>query len=249
MPGLPEVKQFGPTRQGTNAGSPGVEYGMKAGVLLRTLATPLLLLAALLLAAGRLGYWQGWVYGGCTFLLLAVNFLILRGRPDLLQERLSPGKGMKSWDKLYFALSSPLYFAAIVLAALDAGRFAWGPAVPAWVSLLGCGLYLLGQAIHFWAKATNRWFATVVRIQTDRGQRVCTRGPYRFVRHPGYAGGLLFMLATPLLLGSWLALIPQAIAAALLVLRTYLEDRTLQAELPGYAQYARKVRHRLCPIW
>ncbi len=129
-------------------------------------------------------------------------------------------------------LATPLLLlAALLLAALDAGRFGWGPAVPLWASLLGGGLYVLGQAIHFWAKATNRWFATVVRIQKDRGQAVCTSGPYRFVRHPGYVGGLLFMLATPLLLGSWLALIPQAIAAALLVLRTYLEDRTLQAEL------------------
>ena len=222
---------------------------MKADVLLRTLATPLLLLAVVLLAAGRFSYWQGWAYGGSTFLLLAANYLVLRGRPDLLQERMSPGKGTKSWDKVYFALSSPLYFVAIVLAALDAGRFGWGPAVPLWACLLGFGVYALGQFIHLWAKASNRWFATVVRLQTDRGQRVCTGGPYRFVRHPGYLGGLLFMLATPLLLGSWLALIPQAIGSGLLVLRTHLEDRTLRAELPGYAEYARKVSHRLCPWW
>ncbi len=222
---------------------------MKAGLLLRTLAAPVLLLAGVMLAAGRLSYWQGWVFGVSTLLLLVVNFLVLRRRPDLLQERLSPGKGTKSWDKLYFALSTPLFFIALVLAVLDAGRFGWGPAVPLWVCLLGSGLYVLGQAIHLWAKAANRWFATVVRIQTDRAQQVCARGPYRFVRHPGYLGGLLFGLATPLLLGSWLALIPQAIASVLLVLRTHLEDRTLREELPGYTEYAGRVRHRLCPFW
>ncbi len=218
-------------------------------LLIRGLAAPVLLLAVLLLVAGRLSYWQGWAYGGSSFLLLAVNYLLLRGRPDLIQERLSPGQGTKRWDKMYFALSTPLFFIAILLAALDAGRYGWGPQVPWWAYLLAGLVYTAGQALHLWAKATNRWFATVVRIQSDRGQEVCTSGPYRFVRHPGYLGGLLFMLATPLLLGSWLALIPQAVAAGLLVLRTYLEDRTLQAELPGYAEYARKVRHRLGPLW
>lgn len=218
-------------------------------LLIRGLAAPVLLLAVLLLVAGRLSYWQGWAYGGSSFLLLAVNYLLLRGRPDLIQERLSPGQGTKRWDKVYFALSTPLFFIAILLAALDAGRYGWGPQVPWWAYLLAGLVYTAGQALHLWAKATNRWFATMVRIQSDRGQEVCTSGPYRFVRHPGYLGGLLFMLATPLLLGSWLALIPQAGAAGLLGLRTYLEDRTLQAELPGYAQYARKVRHRLGPLW
>jgi protein-S-isoprenylcysteine O-methyltransferase Ste14 len=186
---------------------------VKAVVLLRSLAAPFLLLAGLLLAAGRLSYWQGWAYGGSNFLILIVNYLVLRGRPDLIQERLSPGKGTQWWDKMYFALSTPLFFAAIVLAALDAGRFHWGPAVPLWVYFPACAVYVLGQAIHLWAKATNRWFAT------------------------------------PLLLGSWLALLPQLAAAPLLVLRTFLEDRLLQAELPGYAQYAQRVRRRLCPLW
>jgi protein-S-isoprenylcysteine O-methyltransferase Ste14 len=222
---------------------------LKTGMLIWGLAAPVLLLAVLLLAAGRLSYWQGWVYGGSSLLLLAVNYLLLRGRPDLIQERLSPGQGTKRWDKAYFALSTPLFFVAILLAALDAGRYRWGPRVPWWAYLLAGLVYSAGQALHLWAKATNRWFATVVRIQNDRGQEVYTSGPYRFVRHPGYLGGVLFMLATPLLLGSWLALIPQAVAAGLIVLRTYLEDRTLQAELPGYAEYARKVRHRLGPLW
>lgn len=101
-----------------------------------------------------------------------------------------------------------------------------------------------------WAKWANRFFSSVVRIQTDRGQTVCKDGPYRFVRHPGYVGGLLFGMATPLALGSFWALIPAAVGAMLLIVRTYLEDRTLQEELPGYLEYTKEVRHRLLPrIW
>jgi len=226
-----------------------MEVASDGSVLIRSLVSPLLLFAAVFLAAGRFSYWQGWVYIGSTLLILAANYLVLRGRPDLIRERLAPGRGTKWWDKLYFAISSPLFFVSLAVAALDAGRFSWGPRLPLWVYLAAVLVYTAGQVIHLWAKGTNRWFATVARIQQDRGQVVCQEGPYRFVRHPGYVGGLLFMLTTPLLLGSWLALIPQGIAAACLVARTYMEDRMLLAELPGYAEYARKVRHRLCPLW
>ena len=217
-------------------------------LILRLIATPLILLAAIMLAAGRLSYWQGWVFVGVNFALLIVNYLLLRERPDLIEERLTPGKGSKWWDKVYFAVTTPLFFITIILAALDAGRLHWGPALPLWVYIISLAMYLAGQAVHLWAKGTNRWFATVSRIQKDRGQQVCREGPYRFVRHPGYAGGLLFMLATPLILGSWLALIPEAVAAGFLIARAHLEDRLLLDGLPGYAEYAKQVRHRLLPL-
>ena len=111
-------------------------------------------------------------------------------------------------------------------------------------------VYLLGQAIFIWARTTNAYFSSVVRIQTERGQTVCREGPYRFVRHPGYVGGILFGLAGPMLLGSMWAVIPQAVAAMLIIWRTHMEDRTLQAELPGYAEYTREVKYRLLPgVW
>ncbi len=218
-------------------------------MLVGTLASPLVMGAVVFLPAGRLDYWQGWVYVGFSLLVLAANFILLRDRPDLMQERLAPGQGTKGWDKAYYAVSTPLFLVSLVLAALDAGRFSWGPGVPVAVYCAAVVVYAVGQAIHLWAKATNRWFATVVRIQHDRGQLVCREGPYRFVRHPGYVGGLLFSLATPLILGSWIALLPQVLAVAALVVRTGLEDRTLRAELPGYQDYARSVRHRLGPLW
>ncbi len=225
---------------------------MKSKVIARAVAGsivyPLFILAIVLVAAGRVSYWQGWAYGLSGLAALAVNLLILRGRPDLIEERLSPGQGTKWWDKLYFAVTTPLYFVTVVLAAVDAGRFSWSPPLPAWAYIVSWIVYCIGQGIHFWAKGTNRWFATVVRIQSDRGQTVCDTGPYRFVRHPGYVGGVLFTVTTPLILGSLCAVIPQGLAACLLVVRTFLEDATLQKELPGYAEYAARVRHRLLPL-
>lgn len=219
-----------------------------AKIVARGIAFPLFLMALVFVAAGRLSYWQGWAYGTVLPLLLAVNLFLLRHKRDLIEERLSPGQGTKWWDKVYFSITTPLYIITLVLAALDVGRFRWSPPLPIWAYALSWAAYAVGNGIHFWAKATNRWFATVVRIQTDRGQVVCDTGPYRFVRHPGYTGGILFMIATPLVLGSLVAVIPQAIAAALLVVRTYLEDATLRAELPGYAEYAKRVRSRLLPL-
>ncbi len=96
----------------------------------------------------------------------------------------------------------------------------------------------------------NAFLVTTVRIQEERGHRVVTNGPYRFLRHPTYVGAILFTWGGPLLLGSWWALIPGTIAVIAFVVRTYLEDRTLQAELPGYQEYTQQVRYRLLPgVW
>lgn len=200
--------------------------------------------------AGRIDYWQGWVYNGLNSIILALTFITLSGKKDLIEERLRPGLGMKRWDKIYFILSSPTYFLAIMIACLDAGRLNWQPRVPLSVVILGVFVFIVGHLIFLWAKWTNRFFATVVRIQSDRGQTVCKDGPYRFVRHPGYVGGIMFGVATPLVLGSFWALIPAIAGAVLLIVRTYLEDRTLKEELPGYLEYAREVRCRLVPgVW
>jgi protein-S-isoprenylcysteine O-methyltransferase Ste14 len=114
----------------------------------------------------------------------------------------------------------------------------------------GAAVYLFGQTIFLRAKYENRFLSSVVRLQKDRGQTVCSTGPYRFVRHPAYVGGILFSLASPIVLGSLWALIPQVIACTALVVRTYLEDRLLQKELDGFADYAKRVRYRLLPgVW
>ena len=217
-------------------------------LILRGLVAPVYMFGLLFLAAGRWDYWQGWVYLGLNTMILLLMGLVLTKNMALVEERLSPGHGMKGWDKVYFALSTPLYFVALVLGGLDA-RFGWS-ALPLPFYLAGVAVYLLGQAVFLWARYTNVYFSSVVRIQADRGQTVCRDGPYRYVRHPGYVGGILFAASMGLVLGSAWATLPQLGASALLVWRTAREDATLLAELPGYAEYAAGTRYRLVPgVW
>lgn len=208
------------------------------------------LVVLLFLAGGRLDYWQAWVYIVLNILFIGLTNWVLRDNPSLRRERMFPGQGAKPWDRVYWATSAPLYFTSLVLAGLDAGRTHWTHRLHP-VLYVGVILaYCFGQSLMLWAKKVNSFFSSVVRIQEDRGQVVCCEGPYRYVRHPGYLGGLTFGLSAPLLLGSAVALIPSALAALLLVVRTVLEDNTLLEELEGYKQYANMVKFRLLPhIW
>ncbi len=216
---------------------------------IRAVLAPAVSIALLFGFAGRWSYWQGWVYVVLSGAIVVLMSTWLTPDRSLIEERLNPKEGVKSWDKLYFALTTPLYFVAMALGGLDA-RFGWTTSMPALVYWGAVVVYVLGQAILLWARYTNRYFSSMVRIQTDRGQTVCEEGPYRYVRHPGYVGGILFAAPMGLVLGSWWASIPQIIAAFLLVWRTSMEDRTLRAELPGYATYAEKTRYRLLPgVW
>jgi protein-S-isoprenylcysteine O-methyltransferase Ste14 len=139
-----------------------------------------------------------------------------------------------------------LSFPLVIVAGLD-HLFGWSGLFPVWLNLLGILLVAAGYALSAWALAENRFFSGVVRIQAERGHAVCDSGPYRFMRHPGYAGNLLALPGIVLALGSWWTLIPAAAALVIALVRTALEDRTLQEELPGYREYARRVRFRLFP--
>ena len=216
----------------------------------RALATPIFLFILIFPFAGRLDYWQGWLYIAVNTFIVLITVWILRDKPEFISERLKPGQGMKSWDKWYYALSTPFYFIFLFVSSLDSGRFGWSGPLPAVIYLGGTLIYILGQAIMLWAKLANNYFSSVVRIQTERGQQVCREGPYNYVRHPGYVGGLLFGLTGPLMLGSLWGLVPAVIAAVMLVVRTGLEDKTLHQELPGYTDYAQAVKFRLLPgVW
>jgi len=216
--------------------------------ILRSLSIFVIFIVVTFLLAGRLDYWQGWVFNGLNFLFLFLTFLLLLDRKDLINERLAPGEGMKQWDRIYYAVSTPLFFIMFILSILDAARFAWKPSVPFVFIVLGIFLYCLGQCIVLWAKTTNRFFSSVVRIQCDRNQTVCTDGPYRFVRHPGYLDGIIFSIGTPLMLGSFWGVLPAVVTLFPVVIRTYLEDTTLKKELPGYLLYTTKVKYRLLPV-
>jgi protein-S-isoprenylcysteine O-methyltransferase Ste14 len=178
-------------------------------------------------------------FGVSALALARLNPVIYRAR-----SRFQPGT--EKWDLILLAVMLPAFVAEVPLATLDAGRMGWSD-VPLWVVLIGYALLLAGIAVTAWAQAVNPFFEPGVRIQRERAQRVITSGPYRIVRHPGYAAAIAMFIGVPLALASWWALLPAALALALLVVRTSWEDRLLQAELPGYADYARRTRYRLLP--
>ena len=177
------------------------------------------------------------------------HILAERRHPGLTAERQNVEKiqNAKAWDKVLAPLMAlSISFPLMIVAGLD-HRFRWSPVFPLWLIVLGIFLTAIGYAISTWAFIENRFFSSVVRIQTDRGHAVCDSGPYRIVRHPGYAGNVLPLLGIVLTLNSLWTLIPAAMALVIAVIRTALEDRTLQEELPGYKEYARRVRYRLFP--
>ena len=201
-------------------------------------------------SAGRINWWPGWAL--VAMLLLwstATATVILRSNPALLAERLGPRQGAKPWDTAIMGVVGVITLARYVLAGLDQ-RYGWTSGISLAAQLAGLTVAVLGYALVVWATASNAFFSQIVRIQTERGHAVATGGPYRFVRHPGYSGTILSELAIPIVLASWWALILGVVNAGLLVLRTALEDRALQAELTGYTDYARRVRYRLFPgVW
>ena len=217
--------------------------------ILTVLGTILLFGAILFIAAGRLDWPEAWIFLSIYLAgTLAFGLWVLRHNPDVINERGRIGENAKSWDKLIGLFSTIFLLGILILAGLDT-RLAWS-AVPLWAKLLGGAAFVISLLLAFSAMLANTFLSTFVRIQDERGHTTITGGPYRFVRHPMYAGSLFMYWGMPLMLGSWWALIPGVLNIVVLVVRTALEDRTLQAELPGYKEYAEKVRYRLIPgIW
>jgi len=223
-----------------------VRWLVQGGVLI------LILAASLFISSGSLGWAMAWVLVGLYAASTIVQALVLiPGNPELLAERtgikLDP---TKKWDRPLAGIVSlwgPV--ATQIVAGLDV-RFGWSPQIPFAFQVTAVAIAVLGMFLSIWAMASNKFFYGFVRIEKDRSHTVATGGPYRFVRHPGYAGGILFVLATPLILGSLWALIPAGLTVCIFVVRTALEDRTLNDELDGYKDYARRVRYRLLPgLW
>jgi protein-S-isoprenylcysteine O-methyltransferase Ste14 len=190
----------------------------------------------------------------CFFVSLFLGTLVVAGlyllcvNPEVVLARIRFHRGTKGWDRILLCFLLPAVYALFLVAALDYARH-WLP-LSWWVCGIGYVLFLLGISIVTWAEAVNKFFEKTVRIQKDRGHKVIDTGPYALVRHPGYVGFMLFFVGSALCLGSMWALIPAVLASALLVLRTQWEDQTLQTELPGYQEYAKRVRYKLIPgVW
>ena len=203
----------------------------------------------LFLGSGRPGWVWAWLYLGYSILQILVNFTFMRRtNPELIAERAEGSARTQPWDRTIVAISAPLWLAILIIAALDE-RWAWST-VPLWVNLVGAVLLIFGSSLSSWAMLTNAYFSGAVRIQQDRGQTVVTEGPYRLVRHPGYLGWAVVGLSMALLFGSLWALIPAGLILGPMIVRTALEDRTLQEGLEGYREYAQQVRYRLIPgVW
>ena len=201
--------------------------------------------------AGRLDWLAGWLFWiGYVAYMVGASLWTYRHDPDLLWERSrSYSQQVSPGQKVLLALMMATILTGLGVAALDAGRFGWS-AVALPVQIAGWLGVLVGLGFMLWALATNTYASTVVRIQAERSHTVITAGPYRYMRHPMYVGLLFLAGCTPLALGSVLALLPGGAFAALVVIRTHAEDRMLRRDLPGYAEYAQRVRYRLLPgVW
>ncbi len=206
------------------------------------------LLLALFLPAGRIAWANGWLFFLVFFVLMVLAAVYLwRTNPDIFVARSRIHRGTKRWDKVFTALLLPAIMAIFPVAALDGGRFHWSH-VPLGIVVLGYVLLIVGFVITIWVERVNKFAEPTVRIHS--GQTVIDTGPYAIVRHPMCSSAILMFVGIPLVLGSYWALIPAATTALILLPRTIMEDRALRTELPGYSDYAHRVRYRLIPgIW
>ena len=202
-------------------------------------------------AAGRLDWWPGWAFIAIvTVGYVGQNLFNWLRNPEVINRRGEIGEGTKAWDKICLAFFGLSFITVPIVGALDAGRFGWS-SMPWWCWFIGAAFFAFHILTLAWAMDANPFFEKTVRIQTDRGHHVADTGPYRIVRHPGYSSNIVGVLfGWPFLLLSWWAFLPAIFCALTLIVRTVLEDRTLQAELEGYKEYAQRTRYRLFPgIW
>jgi protein-S-isoprenylcysteine O-methyltransferase Ste14 len=207
--------------------------------------------ALLFVTAGTASWPAAWAYLVIiTAVMVVYGLIIVRLHPELIEERRNPPADAKQWDRFFLVvvgMAGPVVL--LLLSGLDR-RFGWTAPSPLWIEAAGLLLVAAGGMMSNWAVAANRFFSSLVRIQRDRGHRVVDTGPYRYVRHPAYAGSMIYMIGVTLALNSRAALVAAVVLCFVLAVRTALEDRTLHAELDGYADYARRVRYRLVPgVW
>ncbi len=236
-------------KENENKSSEGI--GWKA--IVRFVVYLLLMPLVLFIAAGTLHWTMGWIFVVLSYASTGISrIIVFRRNPETLKERARSmdSENVKGWDRailLFAAMLGPLMI--YIVTGLDF-RFSWSPDIPILIQSLALIGVVLGYVIGTWAMVANRFFSAVARIQKEQSQTVISNGPYRFVRHPGYAGGILAMLSAPIMLGSLWALLPAGFVISLTIVRTFLEDTMLQKELDGYKEYSHMVKFRLLPgVW
>lgn len=209
---------------------------------------------ALMWPAGTWQWWEAWVLIGLwTLYGLVMTMYLLRNDPTLLSERLKLvplHKEQKAWDKalmlLFFIAGIGLY----LLPGFDVIRYEWSDPLPLWIRVIAMLIHIPCLVLLGWIMHENTYLSQVVKIDKERDHKVITTGPYAVVRHPMYTVTIILLFAVPVALGSRFSLIISLFLTVLLIVRTYLEDRTLHTELAGYPEYAKQTIYRLIPgIW
>jgi len=203
--------------------------------------------AAMFLIAGTLNLPSVWLYLALRMLFTAACVLAMS--EDVARERLKPGPGSRP-EPIYNTGAAIAWISHVVIVPLDLGRFHWSAGFPPWLQVIGVIVMLAGMSLVVWAFRHNEYLSARIRVQTDRGQQVADTGPYAHIRHPNYAGGFLQSLFSGLVFASWPSILPLILHLVLLVYRTLQEEKVLSAELPGYDEYAKRVRYRFVPgVW
>jgi protein-S-isoprenylcysteine O-methyltransferase Ste14 len=215
-------------------------------VLIRYFEALIALALMFFLTAGTLAYWEGWLYLAILFIPMAfVMVYLLRNDPELLERRMRFREKEKT-QKRVINFGVIWFLLAFLLPGLDF-RFGWSD-VPLWVVIGAAALTLLGYMMVFWVFRENRYASRVVEVA--EGQQVIDSGPYAAVRHPMYIGSIVMYVFSPLVLGSWWAVIPALPIIPVLVVRLLDEEKVLAQGLPGYEEYRQKVKYRLLPgVW
>mgnify|MGYP000953349083 CR=1 FL=1 len=223
---------------------------MKKDIIRRMVQTVLTLAlqgVILFTSAWSMGWGWAWVFVGTGAIGLIINYFVLPR--EVIEERGRKKENVKRWDQVLTTINIFPFLGMYIVSGLDY-RFDWSMDLPVSIHILGVIVSFLGSMLFTWSMVSNHYFSTMVRLQEERGHRVATGGPYKYVRHPGYVGFILMALATPIALGSIYALSMSIMVSIIFIIRTALEDKTLQNELDGYKEYSERVRYRLIPfIW
>jgi protein-S-isoprenylcysteine O-methyltransferase Ste14 len=211
---------------------------------LQVVSQLIIIMLILFVSAGQLDWKWAWSYFIISILVLIINAIVLP--KELISERGKKKENVKKWDRIITGLNFIPVIGILIISGLDF-RFKWSPEINIWLHISGVILFVIGNMLFTWSMVSNKFFSTLVRIQSERNHTVAEKGPYKYIRHPGYLGFIIFNASTPLLLGTFWALIPTTIVILLFIVRTHLEDKTLKVELRGYKEYAEKVKYRLIP--